>query len=67
VKAVWIAADVKGAKPDTEIKQASAKGGSGQLQFDLSNNGLWPTGKYEVGLYLNDAKKPTKKLAFEVR
>ncbi len=67
VKAVWIAADVKGVKPDTEIKQVSAKGGGPKLRFDLSNNGPWPTGKYEVDLYLNDAKKPTKTLKFEVR
>ena len=29
--------------------------------------GPWPTGKYEVELYLDDAKEPTKALAFEVR
>ena len=67
VTVVWIASDVKGIKPDTKIKEISAKGGSGLFRFDLSNNGPWPTGKYEVELYLNDAKKPTKALSFEVR
>ncbi len=67
IKAVWIASDIKGVKPNTKIKEVSAKGGSGLFRFNLSNDGPWPTGKYEVDLYLNDAKKPTKKLAFEVR
>lgn len=67
VKAVWTAVDVEGAKPDTEIKEASTNSGSGQLQFNLSNSSLWPTGNYKVDLFLNDAKKPTKTLSFEVQ
>ena len=67
VTAVWIAADIEGVKPDSKIKQFSAKGGSGLFRFNLSPTDSWPTGKYEVELYLNDAKKPTKALAFEVR
>ena len=67
VTVVWLASDVEGIKPDTKIKEISAKGGSGLFRFDLSNNGPWPTGKYGVELYLDDAKKPTKALSFEVR
>ena len=67
VTVVWIASDVEGIKPDTKIKEISAKGGSGLFRFDLSNNGPWPKGKYGVELYLNEAKKPTKALSFEVR
>jgi hypothetical protein len=67
ITTVWIASDVETIKADTKIKQFSAKGGSGLFRFNLSNDGPWPIGKYEVELYLNDAKKPTKTLAFEVR
>jgi hypothetical protein len=67
ITAVWIASDVEGIEPKTKIKQFSAKGGSGLFRFNLSNDGPWPSGKYEVDLYLNDAKQPTKALTFEVR
>jgi len=67
VRAVWTAVKAEGAKPNTKIDEAKAKGGSSQLRFNLTNDGPWPTGKYEVELYLNDAKKPTKTLSFEVR
>ena len=67
VTTLWIASDVEGLKPDTKLKQISDKGGSGPFQFELSADGPWPKGKYVVALYLNEAKKPTKALAFEVR
>jgi len=67
ITAVWIAADVEGVESDTKIKQFSARGGSGLFRFNLSPTESWPTGKYEVELYLNDAKEPTESLAFEVR
>jgi hypothetical protein len=67
VRAVWTAVKVEGAKPNTKIDEAKAKGGSSQLRFNLTNNDPWATGKYEVALYLNDANKPTKTLSFEVR
>ena len=67
VRAVWTAVKVEGAKPNTKIDEAEAKGGSSQLRFNLTNDGPWPKGKYVVALYLNEAKKPTKALAFEVR
>jgi hypothetical protein len=67
ITAVWIAADIGGVKQDTKIKQFSATGGNGLFRFNLSPAESWPTGKYEVELYLNDAKNPTEALAFEVR
>jgi hypothetical protein len=67
VRAVWTAVKAEGVKPNTEIDAAKATGGSGQIQFNLTNEGPWPTGDYKVDLYLNDAKKPTKTLTFEVQ
>jgi hypothetical protein len=67
VRAVWTAVKAEGAKPNTRIDEAKTTSGSGQLQFNLSNQGPWPTGDYKVDLYLNDAKKPTKTLTFEVK
>ena len=67
VRAVWIAVKAEGADPNTKIDEATAKSGSGQLQFNLSNDGPWPTGDYKVDLYLNDAKEPTKTLTFKVK
>ena len=67
VRAVWIAVNVEGADPNTKIDEAAAKSGSGQLQFNLSNDGPWPTGDYKVDLYLNDEKEPTKTLTFKVK
>ena len=67
VRAVWSAVKVEGANPNTKIDEAKTTSGSGQLQFNLSNEGPWPTGDYRVDLYLNDANKPTKTLEFKVQ
>jgi hypothetical protein len=67
VRAVWIAVKAEGADPNTKIDEAKTTSGSGQLQFNLSNDGPWPTGDYKVDLYLNNAKEPTKTLEFEVK
>ena len=67
VKAVWTAVDVEGTKPDTKIDEVSTTGGSGQLEFDLTNEGSWPVGEYKVDLFLNDEKKPARTLEFEVQ
>jgi hypothetical protein len=67
VRAVWSAVKVQGAKPNTKIDEAKTTSGGGQLQFNLSNDGPWPTGDYKVDLYLNDAKEPTETLTFEVK
>jgi hypothetical protein len=67
VKAVWTAVNVEGVKPDTKIKETSATGRSGQLQFSLTNDGSWPVGEYKVELFLNDQEKPARTLAFKVQ
>ncbi len=67
VKAVWTAVDVEGTKPDTKIDEVSTTGGSGQIEFDLTNEGSWPVGEYKVDLFLNDEEKPTRTLEFEVQ
>ena len=65
VKASWTAVDVEGADPDTFITETVLTSGSGNLHFELSNDNLWPTGRYKVDLYLNDELDRT--LEFEVR
>jgi hypothetical protein len=67
VRAVWTAVKAEGADANTKIDEAKATSGSGQLQFNLSNQSSWPTGDYKVDLYLNDAKEPTKTLEFQVQ
>ena len=67
VRALWTAVKAEGAEPNTKIDEAKTTSGSGQLQFNLSNQGPWPTGDYKVDLYLNDAKQPTKTLEFKVQ
>lgn len=67
VRAVWTAIDVEGTNPNTKIDEVSTTGGSGQLQFDLTNQGPWPVGEYKVDLFLNDEQEPTRTLEFEVQ
>ncbi len=67
VKAVWIAVDVEGVDPNTEIDATKTTSGSGQLQFNLTNDGRWPVGDYRVDLFVNDAEKPTRTLEFKVQ
>lgn len=59
VKASWVAAEVEGVEPNTFIDEAELSTGSGSVHFELSNNGLWPAGKYEVQIYLNDELERT--------
>jgi hypothetical protein len=67
LKAVWTAVDVEGANPNTKIDEVNSKGGSGQVQFELSNDGPWPVGEYKVDLFLNDEQEPAQTLEFRVR
>jgi hypothetical protein len=64
VKAVWIAVEAEGVDPNTTIDEAEVTSGDGQLTFDLTNDKLWPVGKYKVDLYLND--KLDRSLEFAV-
>ena len=65
VKASWTAVEVDGEQPNTFIDEAELTTGSGILHFELSNDGLWPVGKYKVDLFLNGELKRT--LEFEVQ
>ena len=67
VRAVWTAVDVEGANPNTKIDEASTTSGSGQIQFNLTNDGPWPAGEYKVDLFLNDEQEPTRTLKFKVQ
>ncbi len=53
VKAAWTAVNVAGAEPNTLLDNVELTGGSGELTFDLVNDGPWPTGNYKVDVYLN--------------
>jgi hypothetical protein len=55
LKAVWTAVEAEGEQPDLLIDQAELTAGSESVfTFNLTNNNLWPVGKYKVDLYLND-------------
>ena len=65
LKAVWTAVEVQDTEPNLMITETEFTTGSGLVHFDLSNDNLWPTGKYKVDIYMND--QLAKTLAFEVR
>jgi hypothetical protein len=59
VMASWFAVEVEDVDPNTFIDETELSTGSGSLHFELSNNGLWPTGKYAVKVYLNGELQQT--------
>jgi uncharacterized lipoprotein NlpE involved in copper resistance len=65
VKAVWTAVQAEGVDANYLLDQSELTSGSGTLTFTLTNNQLWPTGKYKADLYLND--KLDRTLEYEVR
>lgn len=65
LKASWVAVEAEDVEPNYVIYETEFVSGSGQVTFDLSNNNLWPKGKYKADIYLND--KLAKTLEFEVR
>ena len=65
VKAAWTAVNVEGEEPNLFLDETELTEGSNRLTFELSNNMLWPPGKYKVDLYLNDELDQT--LEFEVK
>lgn len=66
LKAVWTAVEVEGEQPNLQINTTEATVGTQNvIPFELSLDGLWPTGKYKVDLYLNDVLDRT--LEFEVQ
>jgi hypothetical protein len=68
VKALWTAVDVEGVKPNLKIDESRITADeSGQLTFDLTNDGPWPVGEYKVDLFLNDEEEPARTLEFRVQ
>lgn len=65
LKASWVAVEAEDVEPNYVIYETEFVSGNGQVTFDLSNNNLWPKGKYKADIYLND--KLAKTLEFEVR
>ena len=64
VKSAWYAVDADGVEPNYLIAEKELTGGS-EMTFNLSNDQLWPKGKYKVELYLNDGDPQT--LEFSVQ
>jgi hypothetical protein len=66
LKAVWTAVEVEGEQPDLLIDQTEITAGNENVfTFNLTNDGLWPAGKYKVDIYLNDTLDQT--LEFQVQ
>jgi len=65
LKAVWIAVEVQDTEPNFMIDETELATGDGLVHFTLSNDNLWPTGKYKVDLYINGELAST--LEFQVR
>ena len=65
LKAVWIAVEVQDTDPNFVINETEFATGDGLVHFTLSNDNLWPTGKYKVDLFMNGELANT--LEFEVR
>src|SRR3990170_5527801 len=65
VKASWAAVAAEGVDPNFAIDETELTSGSGTLHFQLSNDNLWPKGKYKVDIYLNGELDRT--LEFEVQ
>jgi hypothetical protein len=65
VKSVWTAVEAEGVEPNFAIDETSVTSGDGTVTFDLTNDGPWPTGTYQVEVYLNDELDRT--IPFEVR
>lgn len=62
-KAVWTAVEAEGVEPNFVIEETEYVG-SDVSYFSLSNDQLWPVGRYKVDIYLNDELNRT--LEFEV-
>lgn len=64
LKAVWMAVEAQDTEPNFVITETEFVTGDGLVHFTLSNDNLWPTGKYKVDLYMNGELANT--LEFEV-
>jgi hypothetical protein len=64
VKAAWTVVEAQDTDPNVLIDETEITTGDGKIHFDLTNDKLWPAGKYKVELYLND--KLDRTLEFQV-
>ena len=64
VKVVWAAVQAEGEAPNTFLYESELTSGSSTLYYELSNDYLWPTGKYKAEIYLDGDLDRT--LDFEV-
>lgn len=64
VKAAWTVVEAQDMDPNVLIDETEITTGDGKIHFDLTNDKLWPAGKYKVELYLND--KLDRTLEFQV-
>ncbi|NLG71597.1 MAG: hypothetical protein GX495_06100 [Chloroflexi bacterium] len=65
VRADWTAVDVEGTEPNLFIDGTELTSSDAILTFNLTNDGLWPSGTYKVDLYLNDKLERT--IEFQVQ
>jgi hypothetical protein len=65
VKAVWSVVEAEGVEPNYPLDETELTSSDADLHFELSNDMLWPVGKYKVELYLNGELDQT--LEFEVQ
>ena len=66
LKAVWTGVEIEGEQPNLLIDEVEMTAGNENVfTFNLTNDQLWPVGKYKVDLYLND--KLDRTLEFEVQ
>lgn len=65
LKAAWTAVDAADTDPNLLIDEVELTAPSGQHQFSLTNDNLWPIGSYKVDLYMDAELAQT--LEFEVQ
>ncbi len=64
--AQWIAVDVEGDVPKNHpLQNFDIEHGSGVLTFNLSNDQMWPKGKYRVDISLNGEMKESRDFSVE--
>lgn len=65
LKAVWTAVEAQDTEPGLMITETEITTGDGLVHFTLTNDNLWPVGKYKVDIYLNN--QLSKTVEFEVK
>ena len=70
VRSVWYAVEAENIEPNFKIDEVTytvPQSGNVMVTFNLSNDLLWPRGRYKVEIYLNDATEPARTLTFDVQ